>query len=81
MIWWGIVVYVLLGAVYSIEAAARLDAWDKADDGVHPWRPDEYILIALAALFWPLALLGMAWYAGFEWRAEQIRKRIVDARG
>jgi hypothetical protein len=79
VIWLGVVLYVVLGVLYSIEAAARLDAMGGDDE--HPWPPHEFVLVGFASLFWPLALLAMLWYWGFEWRAEYIRKRVQDAAG
>lgn len=78
MIWLGVALYVVLGALYSIEGAARIDAWG-GKEGDHHWLPHEYCLVAVASLVWPLALLAMLWFWLFEWRAEQIKKRFHAA--
>lgn len=70
------VLYVVLGALYGIEAAARIEVLSEDD---HEWDRLDIGMVVLASAFWPLALLAMLWYWGFEWRAEQIRKRAHGA--
>lgn len=71
MIWLGVALYVVLGALLAIEAAARIDV-NTGDD--HEWDRLDIVAVLMVGLLWPFALLAVAWFWGFEWRAEQLRK-------
>jgi len=77
VIWLGVGFYVLLAALFGIEAAARTEVLSEDD---HEWDRFDVGLVAASAAFWPAALLVIGWYWGFEWRAEQLRKRVDGAR-
>lgn len=76
VIWLGVALYVVAGALYGIEAAARVEVLSDDD---HEWDRLDIGMVAASAVFWPVALLAMLWYWGFEWRAEQIRSRVNAA--
>lgn len=77
VIWLGVGLYVVLGALFAIEGAARIEVYSEED---HEWDRFDILSILGAGLLWPLAVLAVCWYWGFEWRAEQIRKRVDGAR-
>lgn len=63
--------YALAGMAVSADLAARIKLWTRAER----FGRDDVALVAAAGLFWPLTLLAMAWFAGFQWRERQLQEK------
>lgn len=68
----GLGAYALAGLLYSMEGAARFEISREADED---WDRTTILLLVGASILWPLAVLASGWYAGVQWRTDQLRKK------